>query len=363
MKKFRYVFVVEHSSVSFTHPNMGGIGNYEVNISYKNNEKKIVISDSKDFKETLITHNGLIVSVELFSENIVRGQADAQIEANFAITVLSFINNATISEPILMLGYETTETAQNIEFMQILHMEGDLFKKKTIVNPDAFGNFLELMYNNNEKRIGRGIRWYRKGLSEIDPIDKFMYYWLGLESLNKLLANKLNKDDEEVTTTEGINLLFREYEEELNPGFKECKDLRVGLQHGFMDIEKAIGIAANCAESCRQMLIKGLNILTNFLEITSDEYPVPIYNLQIPKLIFFGTFNTSPLNLDVLPMIFLNDINLSMKFKDNMIAPLVIGKIDSNIDSGFNINNIEFIAEDGVTIDVEAKIEYKDPQQ
>ncbi len=84
----------------------------------------------------------------------------------------------------------------------------------------------------------------------------------------------------EIKTTNGIRSLFKNYEEKLTYGYKECRDLRVKLQHGYGDLEDVITIVTQCADSCRIILLKGLFELLGIEDFIVGRYPNPVYNLN-----------------------------------------------------------------------------------
>lgn len=361
MRRFKYYFVIDHSSVSFAHPFNGEIGQYEIVMSEGEYETTILISDAKEFNENLSNHIGLSTTVELFAPNIDEGLKLAQIRANYATVILSVITNATINEPILIMGLETTESAKSTEFVQNFYMDGETLKQKRVVDGDMFENFLRVMIKRDEKRIGRAVRWYRKGLNEVDSIDRFMYFWLGLESMNKLLSNqfpeepivrtcKICGDTQELKTINGIRSLFKNFGEDLEFGYKECKELRKELQHGFGDIEKAITIAPQCADSCRIMLAKGLFIILEMGINTIEKHPNPVYNLIMPRLEFRGKYNIAPSDLTIIPSLIIKDDDIRVKIENGKCAVSFLNRVDTNIPLSLELYGINFIAENGVSM-------------
>ena len=290
MKRYKYIFSINHSSVSVAEPFNGEVGKYEISIPDGDYETIISFADFKEFNKDTANHLGLVVTVELNADDIDRGCVEAKIRANYISVILSFITNATISEPIIELGYEISDTAENTEFIQYFYMNGEELKQKRPMNQSLFDNLGILIMKKGSKRISRAIRWYRMGLHEKDPIDRFMYFWIGLECLNTLLIEELKVSPETDTckscgstyikpnTTIGIKALFLNYYKEKSFGFNKCNRLRNELLHGYGDLEDAIGVADRCAESSRQMLLKGLFLLLKLGQDISEIYPEPLHN-------------------------------------------------------------------------------------
>lgn len=361
LRRFKYCFAIDHSSVSFAHPFNGEIGQYEIVMPEDEYETTILISDAKEFNEKLSNHIGLSITVELFALDIDEGLKLAQIRANYAIVILSFITNATINDPILIIGLETTESAKSTEFVQYFYMDGETLKQKRVVDGDMFEKFLRIMMKSDEKRIGRAIRWYRKGLNETDSIDRFMYFWLGLESMNKLLSKKFPEAaiirtckkcgyTQELKTINGIRSLFKNFGGDLEFGYKVCYELRKELQHGYGDIENAITIAPKCADSCREMLIKGLFIILEMGINAIEKHPNPVYNLIMPRLEFRGKYNIAPRDLTILPSLVVNDENIIFRIENGKCAVSFLNRVNANIPVSLELNGINFIAENGVSM-------------
>lgn len=176
MRKYKYIFSINHSSVSVAEPFNGETGKYEISIPDGTYETIITFADYKEFNKDTANHLGLVVTVELYADDIDKGCVEAQIRANYISVILSFITNATISEPLIVLGYERSDTSENTEFIQYYYMNGDVMKQKRTMNQSLFDNLGILIMKNANKRISRAIRWYRMGLHEKDPIDRFMYF-------------------------------------------------------------------------------------------------------------------------------------------------------------------------------------------
>jgi hypothetical protein len=273
LKRYKYIFSIKHSSVSVAEPFNGESGKYEISIPDGAYETIITFADYKEFNKDTVNHLGLVITVILYADDIDEGYAKAQIRANYISVILSFVSNTTISEPIIELGYEISDTAEETEFIQYLYMNGDTLKKKRTMSQSLFDSLGILIMKNGSKRISRAIRWYRMGLHEKDPIDRFMYFWIGLECLNSLLIKELGVLPETDTckncgskfkksnTTIGIKALFLNYYKENSFGFNKYNRLRNELMHGYGDLEDAIGLADKCAESSRQMLLKGIFLL------------------------------------------------------------------------------------------------------
>lgn len=365
LRRYKYIFSINHSSVSVAEPFNGETGKYEISIPEGTYETIITFADYKEFNKDTANHLGLVVTVELYADDIDRGCVQAQIRANYISVILSFITNATISEPLIVLGYEISDTAENTDFIQYYYMNGEELKQKRIMNQSLFDNLGILIMKNGSKRISRAIRWYRMGLHEKDPIDRFMYFWIGLECLNTLLIEELKVSPETDTckscgstyikpnTTIGIKALFLNYYKEKSFGFNKCIRLRNELLHGYGDLEDAIGVADKCAESSRKMLLKGIFLLLKLGQDISEIYPEPLYNLQMPHIEYRGLYEIAPKDLMKDPFLLIEIRSFEMKYINNQKSISMASRIDANIPDTLRLSGIYFVAEDGLRMQID----------
>jgi hypothetical protein len=365
LRRYKYIFSINHSSVSVAEPFSGETGKYEISIPDGAYETIITFADYKEFNKDTANHLGLVVTVELNADDIDRGCVEAKIRANYISVILSFITNATISEPIIELGYEISDTAENTEFIQYYYMNGEELKQKRTMNQSLFDNLGILIMKNGSKRISRAIRWYRMGLHEKDPIDRFMYFWIGLECLNTLLIEELKVSPETDTckncgstykkpnTTIGIKVLFLNHHKEKSFGFNKCNRLRNELLHGYGDLEDAIGVADKCAESSRNMLLKGIFILLKLGQDILEIYPEPLHNLQMPHIEYRGLFEIAPKNLTTDPCLLIEIRSFEMKYINNQKSISMASRIDANIPDTLRLSGIYFVAEDGLRMQID----------
>lgn len=365
LRRYKYIFSINHSSVSVAEPFNGETGKYEISIPEGTYETIITFADYKEFNKDTANHLGLVVTVELYADDIDRGCVQAQIRANYISVILSFITNATISEPLIVLGYEISDTAENTDFIQYYYMNGEELKQKRIMNQSLFDNLGILIMKNGSKRISRAIRWYRMGLHEKDPIDRFMYFWIGLECLNTLLIEELKVSPETDTckscgstyikpnTTIGIKALFLNYYKEKSFGFNKCNRLRNELLHGYGDLEDAIGVADKCAESSRKMLLKGIFLLLKLGQDISEIYPEPLYNLQMPHIEYRGLYEIAPKDLMKDPFLLIEIRSFEMKYINNQKSISMASRIDANIPDTLRLSGIYFVAEDGLRMQID----------
>lgn len=362
MKTYKYLFVINHSSVSVANQFSREDGGYVIAMQEEGRETIISVTDLKENVDNILFHMGIRISVVNSAKDIDEGASKARIMANYIAVILSFISNASISEPILELGYEITESAMKTEFMQFLYTNGELFKQKRTIDPFMFDNLGKLLMENNSLRIGRAIRWYRMGLNVKDSIDKFMYYWVGLECLNNLIAKELNATPKtgrckncgysyKNPTVNGIEALFENYSKEKSD-YAKCKKLRNELQHGYGDLKDAVYVAEQYSEICRKMLLQGIYLLLNIDKTIIDKHMDPLYNLNMPCIEFRGFHDISPKDLSVVPYLIIDINDIKIDFPGNKMALSYTNRIDTNIPVTMELKSINFIAEQGVSMKI-----------
>jgi len=129
-------------------------------------------------------------------EAIVRGVGLADGVVSF-ITLVTGVGNPKV-EPTLC--YETTEGKSEREFLQYFDDVMIVNPSRKVVSPELLIDRIDRFYKVSEaavsERITRAVRWYRWGTGTADPFDRFVAYWIGLESLNKPLQERLGVGDD-----------------------------------------------------------------------------------------------------------------------------------------------------------------------
>lgn len=324
---------------------------------------QIIVCDCKDILEgKLAVHRGLSAQIELSSRNIDEALEIAVNQVNFLYIMLCFLHNVPFTEPVLRMGYETTIEADSTEFLQIEHFHlGDLLIEKRNVDEGQLGKLGNVFFTIDEPRILRAIRWYQKGFRAEDLIDRFICFWFGLESLNKLFMDYFGVDSEyeeckicKVRTKKpssiGIKTFFMKYGENSND-YKKCNKLRAELVHGFGSLVESNKNAIECAEICRKMLRKGLLLLIGRLDDIAGFDPAPIYNFHSPRLEFRGKYQIPPRDLTTLPYLIVDSNNIKIIQSGNNRSIEFENSIDTNINSTVSFESITMITEANIRIE------------
>jgi len=143
------------------------------------------------------------------------------------------------------------------------------------IDKEIFEEVFNKFNKYQDARITRAISWLRKGYLEQGSIDKFVAFWIGLESINELLCNffkiseedrkiKCNKCGNEISSISSLEVkkLFIDTLNIKIRKFEEIRGARGKLLHGGGPIDN------NFAEKIKEYipvvkkaLIKGIGML------------------------------------------------------------------------------------------------------
>ncbi|HZD60949.1 MAG TPA: hypothetical protein VE439_10930 [Anaerolineae bacterium] len=237
------------------------------------------------------THIGTEAKVDVEAEDIDIDKAiDRAAEvANGLMTFASFSSAAAILPFEKHLAYEITLGIADREFVQFIYDVGIPGRAKRKLPHDNFRWITDQVLDSEyQSLLGRGMRWYRKGLMETDDLDRFSSLWFGLESLNEPLIDKFSVPrqvekckcgrERVIPTVVGVKHLMSKYTEGGGALYKRCRDLRAGLMHGYESLEVIGNEAKILNPDIEKALVKGLLLL---LEVPSDEHDKWIKNALI----------------------------------------------------------------------------------
>jgi hypothetical protein len=129
-------------------------------------------------------------------EGIGRGVGLADGVASF-ITLATGVGMPKV-EPVLC--YEITQGKSQREFLQYFDDVIVVNPSRKVLAPELLIDRIDRFYKVPDaivsERIARAVRWYRWGTGTADQFDRFVAYWLGLESLNKPLQERLGVGDD-----------------------------------------------------------------------------------------------------------------------------------------------------------------------
>lgn len=229
---------------------------------------------------------GWIIEIELDALNINSAITQAYDISEFFLSMMSFETGVESYGSTIILAYDITEGISKRDFIQYFY---DLpISRSQQVDLEFYTNHLEavLIYDGEHKeRLYRSIRWLRKGVNEDDPLDQFLAFWQGLETLNPVIAVHFNCENSgkeiieqkcvktdnvfysERTTKKGLEELVNEVG--LNKSiWKEINRTRNSISHGYASFAKLYDDSIRLAPYLAKLLHEGIALIFGF---TFDE--------------------------------------------------------------------------------------------
>ena len=317
MQTYRFRYLVNGGATSLAPPYSELIGEVEYTfptvIAGVTHSAIVRLRDRKGAEEGAIVHFGFDAEVRIFGADIAEAREAAFYRLEFVLTMLVLHGNANVGTIELLWGQETTTGSKTTEYVQIHRLDGLLYQRHTAFDPDELHPLIEAIIQAKSARLNRAARWYRKGLTEEDPFERFSALWVGLECLNKPLMNLLGETpdirsclscgaDYEAPSAKGIRSLFLKHSPNGLDDFKLCRNLRVDIQHGSRDLSQIIENCGPCAEMSRLMLRTAIHLLLGLISDGTAPGPEPRYNLIAPSAEFSAVFKTGPEQLPEPPL-------------------------------------------------------------
>jgi len=238
------------------------------------------MSDPRDYNLSGLSY-GWLFEVKLNEENIEKAMVKAR---NISENLLNFLCLETghpVYESKILLSYEITENIEKRIWRQYLppitSIEGFDIELQEFINQ----GYKIMKYDN--QRVFRAIRWFRKGVTSTDPLDQFLAFWHGLESLNPLLAENFkikDKNGKQINTKvkkigkkceycgkgcttvvpAGIEALYDNLniDETLR---KKIAETRIGLVHGTKTIKELNQNSVKLLPKISTILFSGLSAI------------------------------------------------------------------------------------------------------
>ena len=239
---------------------------------------------------------GLTLEVKVNAQNIDEAITKAK---GIADGVTSFVSLCSgLGMPIVReeLAYEITPGVSDRSFLQFFHEIPVRPSRREIDHVamiDIMDKVINLGDSDKKNRVLRAIRWYRRGALAVDALERFTWYWIGLETLNPLLQDTFNVSDDpthcpkckhewvSIPTVSGIRAAVQEFMPDGRTLYTRMKDLRIGLIHGKTDLKTMMSEAVVLHNLTREVLVRaillilGISPTESFLKDTlSAESPI-----------------------------------------------------------------------------------------
>jgi hypothetical protein len=224
---------------------------------------------------------GLTLEVKVNAQNIdeaiIKAKGIGDGVTSFA-SLCSGLGMPTVREE---LAYETTPGASDRSLLQFFH-DVPVSPSRREIDHIAMISMMDKAINlsNSDKkdRVVRAIRWYRRGSLAIDALEKFTWYWTGLEALNPLLQDTFHVT---VTTprASGIRAAVHNLLQEGKTLYPRMRDLRNGLVHSGSDLKTMTPDALALHNVTREVLLRAIllvldvSVTEKFLRDTISSEP------------------------------------------------------------------------------------------
>ena len=219
---------------------------------------------------------GLSLEVKVNAQNIDEAVTKAK---GIADGVTSFASLCSgLGMPIVReeLAYETTLGVSDRSFLQFFH-EIPVSPSRREIDHVAMIDIMDKVINLGESdkkdRVTRAIRWYRRGSLALDALERFTWYWIGLETLNPLLQTIFDVSDDSThcpechhewvstPTVSGIRAAVRKFKPDEPTLYTRMKELRIGLIHGKTDLKTMIPEAGALHNVTREVLVRAILLI------------------------------------------------------------------------------------------------------
>lgn len=231
--------------------------------------------------------NRLAVFVTLTAESMGKAIGQAKYAAESVVGLLVTSTSASIDLCNFDRAIEINEGTHNRVMMQVLSLPFNTPSAR-VFSPETFGQFHEAISNRdnqalveNEHRITRAARWYRKGILEQELFDQYQNFWTALEALKIVLNRKYEIPNDyrtehpcehcgkgRMVPTEGgiLKLIERAgYRPELWPRLRKVRN---EISHGFEPLDKIAKKAQEMTPVLQRLVLFGL---LEVLDIPDDE--------------------------------------------------------------------------------------------
>jgi hypothetical protein len=174
------------------------------------------------------------------------------------------------------LAYEITSGISYRSFLQFFH-EVPVGASRREIDYVAMIDMMNKVSNindpNKRDRVTRAIRWHRRGALASDVLERFTWFWTGLEALNPLLQEIFDVSDDTVRcpkckhewvifpTVSGIRAALQKFKPDEPSLYKRMKELRNGLIHGRTDLNIMVPEAAALHNSTAEVLIRAILLI------------------------------------------------------------------------------------------------------
>lgn len=131
MRTFHFLFQIPNSSISIDDPYSHDLGRLSYTFALpEGGEIVLTLYDYKASSEGHALHLGLMAEVDVPGQDIDAALQVAETRVHATLALAVFHSNATVRDIYLLFGYETTQEAEETEFIQMEYVQGELLKSR-----------------------------------------------------------------------------------------------------------------------------------------------------------------------------------------------------------------------------------------
>ncbi len=156
-----------------------------------NGEGQVYDLLTKEIKSGLNLHCGLAMDEIIEAENIEKAMENAKAVAEGIFNLCFFITLTECQPAKVVFAYEYDSGISNRKFIQETHVKDNIYTPVVgnlkVINQgqmiEVFQRYTANVSKESQERIGRALSYLRKSNNDSNLLDKFIYLWIGLESI------------------------------------------------------------------------------------------------------------------------------------------------------------------------------------
>jgi hypothetical protein len=219
-----------------------------LNFEEPENPKRIVISKIEETSFGYKIQSGIYLRVFIRAENLKEAINEAKSLTDEVTSFITLITGVSLDIPIEKLAYEVTSEVEERDFLQVFYNPIPTSISRRTLNHDILLSLIDkfIQVKPNEKdHIARAIQWYRIGSLTPNIFDKFICFWIGLETLNPIFQERFSVKNDPTTcpscgyqwistrTVSGLRTFIQTKIPEGKEIYRRIHDLRVTLIHSI----------------------------------------------------------------------------------------------------------------------------------
>jgi hypothetical protein len=221
---------------------------------------------------------GLKFAVKTRGGNIDDAIKKAKAVADAVVSFATFCNAVGLPTVREDLSYEITAGISDRDFLQLFHdipVQSSRRELDARIMIDLMGRVFGITDDDSRDRVSRAISWHRRGCLAIDELEKFTWFWTGLETINPLLQEHFNVSDDPIicgncgnkwmgpSTTSGVRAAVQKLLPNGSALHPRMKELRNGLIHGRTSLQSLRSEASVLQGPTREALVRSVLLLVN----------------------------------------------------------------------------------------------------